>query len=137
MLLSSKNSADKHHRRILDSTEGVIFMGTPHCGSTLADWASVCVSVSKLAASPNSSLVTVLQPEPEVLARIQQEFHSMLRARNGARKKQMRIVCFYEDLSTPGIGSVSDEASYPVEMLGIHAYRLTDCPQTLSNIACI
>lgn len=137
MLLSSKNSADKHHRQVLDSTEGVVFLGTPHCGSTLADWASVCASLSRLAVSPNNSLVTVLQPESEVLARIQQEFHSMLRARSDAGKKQMRIVCFYEDLSTPGIGSVSDETSYPLEILGMHPYHVTDCPQTLSNTACI
>jgi hypothetical protein len=117
MLLASKNSADEHHRRVLDSTEGIVFMGTPHCGSRLADWASVCLSVTNLVNSPSRRLVTVLQPESEVLARIQQEFHNMLRARNNSGKQQIRITCFYEDLVTPGLGLVSGETLYSLMML--------------------
>jgi hypothetical protein len=117
MLLTSKNSADEHHRRVLDSAEGVVFMGTPHCGSALADWANVCLSVTHLVNSPNRSLVTVLHPESEVLARVQQEFHNMLRMRSSSGKQQMRIICFYEDLVTPGLGLVSDEIPCPLIVL--------------------
>ena len=107
MLLSAKNSAEEPSRQVLESTEGVIFMGTPHCGSRLADWAKVFTSVAKLVRSVNKSIIAVLRPESEVLARIQQEFHTMIRARNEAGKQRLRITCFFEDLDTPGIGPVS------------------------------
>lgn len=107
MLLSAKNSAEAHLRQVLESTEGICFMGTPHCGSQLADWAKVVTSVARLVKRLNESIITVLQPESEVLARIQQEFHTMLRARNDAGKQDLRITCFFEDRDTPGIGSVS------------------------------
>ncbi len=106
MLLSSKNSAEPHHRHILEATEGIVFMGTPHCGSQLADWAKIGTSMAKLVKRLNESIISVLQPDSEVLARIQQEFHTMIRARNDAGKRQIRIVCFFEDLPTPGIGEV-------------------------------
>ena len=107
MLLSSKNSAEDYLRQVLESVEGIIFMGTPHCGSQLADWAKMFSSVAKLVKRLNQSIITVLQPESETLARIQQEFHTMLRARSDAGKHKLRITCFYEDLDTPGIGAVS------------------------------
>ncbi len=107
MLLSAKNSAEDHYRQVLESTKGISFMGTPHCGSQLADWARVFTSVAKLVKRLNEPLITVLQPESEVLARIQQEFHTMIRARNEAGRPKMRMVCFFEDLDTPGVGAVS------------------------------
>ena len=107
MLLTAKNSAEEHYRRILESTRGLVFMGTPHCGSHLADWAKVFTSVAKLVKRLNESIVNVLQPESEVLARIQQDFHTMIRARNDAGKPRLRITCFYEDIATPGVGTVS------------------------------
>ena len=110
MLLSSKNSAEDYYRQILESTEGICFLGTPHCGSQLADWGKIFTSVAKLVTKLNDSMVTVLQPESEVLARIQQEFHTMIRARNDAGKSKLRICCFYEDHDTTGIGSVSPAA---------------------------
>ena len=81
-------------------------MGTPHCGSQLADWAKIGTSMAKVVKRLNESIVSVLQPGSEVLARIQQDFHTMLRARNDEGKRKIRIVCFYEDLDTPGIGAV-------------------------------
>lgn len=81
-------------------------MGTPHCGSQLADWAKIGTSMAKLVKRLNESIISVLQPDSEVLARVQQEFHTMMRARSYAGKHQIRIVCFYEDLPTPGIGEV-------------------------------
>ncbi|KAK3708301.1 hypothetical protein LTR37_011566 [Vermiconidia calcicola] len=115
MLLSAKNSAEDYCREILESTSGVAFMGTPHCGSQLAVWAKMGTSMAKLVKRVNDSVITVLEPESEVLARIQQEFHTMIRARNDAGKHSMRITCFFEDLETPGVGLVvpKDSAILP------------------------
>lgn len=107
MLRISRGSAEEHHRRVLEQTEGIAFMGTPHCGSHAADWAKVVTSVAKLVKGVNDSIIKALQPDSEVLERIQQDFHTMIRSRNEAGKYKIQITCFYEDLSIPGIGLVS------------------------------
>jgi len=78
MLLASKNSAEAHLNRVLEATEGVVFMGTPHCGSKWAEWGMVFTSVTKVVKNTNSAIVDVLRPESEVLARIQNEFQTMV-----------------------------------------------------------
>jgi len=52
----------------------------------------------------NSKIFEILRIDSEVLARIQTDFHTMLRARLGKGKKPMTITCFYEELPIPGIG---------------------------------
>lgn len=55
----------------------------------------------------NSQIVEVLKSDSEVLARIQTEFHTMLRARAKNGDQPIEITCFYEELPLPGIGIVS------------------------------
>lgn len=55
----------------------------------------------------NSQIIEVLKSESEVLARIQTEFHTMLRARAKNGDQPIEITCFYEELPLPGIGTVS------------------------------
>ncbi|KAI9710416.1 MAG: hypothetical protein M1812_007452 [Candelaria pacifica] len=105
-LLSSKNSAEPHIQSLLDHTVGVCFLGTPHCGSEIANWASVFGNIASVVRTTNMSLLNVLKPESEVLARIQQEFHTMLRARRNQGLEPLKITCFYEELAVRGIGEI-------------------------------
>lgn len=138
MLVSSKNSAEEHHRQILESTRCIAFMGTPHCGSQLADWAKVGTSMTKIVKRLNENIISVLQPDSEVLARIQQEFHTMLRARNDESKPKIKIVCFYEDLDTTGIGAVRS-LSCSVKLCRLPRQRLTVTGRTQAfcNLTCL
>lgn len=83
------------------------FLGTPHCGADLAHWAKIFGNVTNLFKTTNVSLLETLKPESEVLARIQKEFHTMLRARQDDGKDQIKISCFYEELPVKGVGEVS------------------------------
>jgi hypothetical protein len=56
----------------------------------------------------NPQILQVLQRDSEVLARIQDSFHVMVRARNQQGIRQIEITCFFEELPLPGIGSVSE-----------------------------
>ncbi|KAI9761776.1 MAG: hypothetical protein M1835_008116, partial [Candelina submexicana] len=103
-LLASKNSAEPHIQSLLNHTLGVCFLGTPHCGSELANWASIFGSIAKVVRTTNTSLLDVLKPESEVLARIQQEFHTMLRARQNMGLEPLKVTCFYEELAVRGVG---------------------------------
>jgi hypothetical protein len=103
-MLASRNSPEPHLQRVYDSTVGVCFLGTPHCGSTLANWATVFSQIAGTVKKINTELLRVLQPESEVLARIQGDFHAMLRNRGG--RPPMAITCFYEELPVKGVGEV-------------------------------
>ena len=105
-LLASKNSAEKHLQNILSCTRGIVFLGTPHMGSTLA-WPELLAKLVSIVKQTNSQILEVLQHESEVLARIQKEFHSMIRVRADNRHPSIAITCFYEQLPLPGIGEVS------------------------------
>lgn len=105
----STYSANSNRQKVIESTEGVVFMGTPHCGSRLAEWATMFTAVGRLVNRLNNSIVTVLKPDSEVLARIQDQFHSRLRNQRSSGQHAWRIMCFYEDHDTVGIGAVSSD----------------------------
>ena len=92
---------------MLEHTIGIAFIGTPFCGSHLAAWAGVLGGISNLLKKSNIPLIEVLKPESEVLARVQQEFHSMIRDRTKNDLTAAEITCFFEDLPFPGVGLVS------------------------------
>jgi len=52
-------------------------------------------------------MLTVLDRESEVLARIQDQFHAMIRSRNDDGYDSIQITCFYEELPVLGVGVVS------------------------------
>ena len=55
----------------------------------------------------NPHILAVLESESEVLARVQDEFHAMVRSRNQERLQPIEITCFFEELPLPGVGVVS------------------------------
>lgn len=105
--MTSKNSAEPHIQNILECTRGIAFLGTPHHGSDLTKWGITLTRITNLVGSANPDIVGVLKPDSEVLARIQSEFHNMIRARQNNRKPQINITCFFEELSIRVVGVVS------------------------------
>lgn len=55
----------------------------------------------------NPQILQVLKSDSEVLARIQDNFHVMVRARNQEGIRPIEITCFFEELPLPGVGFVS------------------------------
>lgn len=103
----SKNSADEHLRNILPCTKGILFLGTPHTGAGLAKWAELMAKSIGFIKQSNSQIIEVLESDSEVLARIQTEFHTMLRARAKHGDQPIDITCFFEELPLLGVGIVS------------------------------
>jgi len=81
-------------------------MGTPHMGSAKAEWASILSRLSSVLRETNRKILSVLEPESEVLANVQQEFHTMLDDRSRNRGSLVEIHCFYEEVAVLGIGKV-------------------------------
>jgi protein SERAC1 len=93
-------------QKILQCTRGIVFLGTPHRGSAFATWAALLAQSIGLIKQTNSKILDVLEKDSEVLARIQTDFHTMLRARANGVNKSIEVTCFYEELPLPGVGEV-------------------------------
>jgi hypothetical protein len=94
-----------HLKTIIDSTIGIAFLGTPHAGAGgLATMAKKSAQLLGLVHNVNTRIVGVLQTDSEVLAILQQSFHTMLRARE---PRKIDISCFFEQIQVPGIGWVT------------------------------
>ncbi|KAF4546069.1 SesB-related regulatory protein [Lasiodiplodia theobromae] len=127
-LLISRGSSELHVKDILEGTFAIVFMGTPHHGSNLANWRIHLTRLSSLIMQTNKKIVRVLDPGSEVLANIQQEFHTMIRDRVQHIQKDVQIFCFYEEKQFRGIGKIVDDhssilASYP--NASIHANHVS------------
>ncbi len=104
-ILLSRNNPEAHLRAIFDCIKGIIFMGTPHKGSWMADWAKITASAIGLAKSVNKSLLGILETDDQLLESIQVEFWSMVRGlREGGRG--FEVTCFFEELPLPVVGKV-------------------------------
>jgi hypothetical protein len=114
--LVARGAAQQHLKDILESTVAIAFMGTPHAGSPKADWATPLTRLSNVLRKTNSEIVQVLKPGSEMLANLQQEFHTMLDNRSKNHKKTMEIFCFYEELPVVGVGEVGERiGGWPFE----------------------
>ncbi|KAF5489265.1 Protein SERAC1 [Colletotrichum siamense] len=110
-LVSSRHHSEAHLRAILESTKGIVFLGTPHHGSELANWAEKLSLSIGLVKQTNTNLIRVLRRNSEVLARIQDSFHNMIKAMSKEGKEAIEITCFYEELPLPSVGLVVPQDS--------------------------
>lgn len=94
----------KTHRRhpalgeIYGSTIGVIFMGTPHRGSSKESYGDIAANVARLSLrQPNKQLLQTLKPDSQILEKQRDGFTTV--------SNDMAIVCIREELPT-GVGMV-------------------------------
>jgi hypothetical protein len=122
-ILRSRNNPDAHLRNIFHCTKGVIFIGTPHKGSWMADWAKISAGALGLVKSTNKSLLEILRTDNQFLEAIQVDFWCMIRElrENGRR---LEVICFFEELPLPVVGKVVSKNSATLEgynLVSIHA----------------
>ena len=79
---------------IRSSTTGIVFLGTPHEGTTIAQWASFLSMIK----GNDNRLLEQLQPKAETLFELSHDFASGY--------KQLSTVCFYEKLSNTYVGGM-------------------------------
>ncbi|MCJ1265678.1 hypothetical protein MMC22_005558 [Lobaria immixta] len=105
-LIAARQRPENHLQNILHSTRGIIFLGTPHHGAGLAMWAEKLARSIGLLKQTSPQILAVLERDSEVLARIQDHFHTMIRSRNKDGFQPIEITCFYEELPLQGVGIV-------------------------------
>ncbi|MCJ1266225.1 hypothetical protein MMC22_006108 [Lobaria immixta] len=125
-LWTSRNHPEKHLRQVSSCTIGILFLGTPHHGADLAAWAKFGTTIAKIFKSANSDIVSVLQRGSEMLARVQDGFHGLLRMRVN-EGSEIALTCFFEELPLPAVGKVVDMDSAIIPgyaSYGIHANHM-------------
>ena len=96
--LNFSQSERTHLSKILPATIGVIFLGTPHRGSTSASMGKWAFEVTRvLAKKPNTALLRDLERSSETLDRIGQGFSQLI------GDKRIKIQSFYEELHMKGL----------------------------------
>ncbi|RAH78649.1 putative ribonuclease p/mrp subunit [Aspergillus japonicus CBS 114.51] len=109
MARESRNS-DWHLRCLETYTIGLLFLGTPHRGASLATWGERLARVLNIVKPVNSQILGLLEPRSRELLEMRRSFHNLLERRKeeGAR---VRIVCFYETIPTFKSCVVSEESA--------------------------
>ncbi|KAF5542280.1 hypothetical protein FNAPI_10038 [Fusarium napiforme] len=105
-LVTAKQRSEQHLQDIVNFTRGVIFLGTPHHGSSLAKIGELVSRSVGLIKETNSDIVQVLTRDSEVLARIQDSFQALLMTRSKDEATMIDITCFYEELPTKKFGVI-------------------------------
>ncbi|KAK4246934.1 hypothetical protein C7999DRAFT_41647 [Corynascus novoguineensis] len=126
-LVTSRQRPERHLQNILQSTRGIAFLGTPHHGSGLARWAELLSPHIGLFKQTDTEIVAVLQRESEVLAQIQEGFHTMVIARGDDGQGKIEITCFFEELPLRGIGQVVPQGAAILPgyiPIGIHSNHM-------------
>ncbi|CAP99847.1 Pc22g25590 [Penicillium rubens Wisconsin 54-1255] len=93
---------------ISSSSIGLIFMGTPQYGSSLASYREKLARGMKIVHTANRDMVGALHPDSNNAQRVGNEFQSMLRRGDLA----LNIFCFYEAKNMNGtVGKIVEENS--------------------------
>ncbi|KAH7173733.1 uncharacterized protein B0J16DRAFT_294087 [Fusarium flagelliforme] len=105
-LVTAKQRSEQHLQDIANLTRGVIFLGTPHHGSSLAKIGELVSRSVGMIKNTNSDIVQVLTRDSEVLARIVDSFQALVMTRSRNEGNTIEITCFYEELPQKRVGLV-------------------------------
>ena len=122
-ILLSRNNPEAHLRSIFDCVKGIVFMGTPHKGSWMSEWARIPARVLGFVKSTNKSLLEILETDSPLLESIQLRFLAMIRELRESGRR-LEVTCFFEELSLPTVGKVVSRESATLEgynQFSVHA----------------
>lgn len=123
-LLAARNNATRHLREIFMAAKGVVFLGTPHRGSLMADRGKLPAYVLSMVKSTNRSLLQILETNDRFSRAIHHDFLNMLRGLPEQEGREIKVVCFYEELPMPRVGVIVSKESATFagyQQSGIHA----------------
>ena len=94
-IIASRESAEPHLKAIFTHVKGILFMGTPHTGSWIAEWAKIPAWGLGVVKSSNRSILSILQTEDQLLESLHISFLSMLRDLRDNQQRRIAVTCFF------------------------------------------
>ena len=91
---------------MVDSTAGVVFLGTPHRGSNLANWGGLGADFIHIVKDVNQAIVKLLRPDSRILFQLRDSFIKLVIRRALHRPHALKIKCYFEELGITLIGKV-------------------------------
>jgi Putative serine esterase (DUF676) len=108
---------DPRYRSELAATHGVMFVGTPHRGSSSASLGKIAFEISRVfLQSPNLKILRSLEPDSDMLERISRQFNTII-----STESRIKLHSFREELAYHGtmiVPSASATIGIPVETQG-------------------
>lgn len=104
ILTQERIHGDRNEQNIPRLTKGVLFLGTPHAGSSAASWAEIGRKILRwCGVSTTKDGLKNLNVGSEKLRLLSEEFGRVLFSRNGSKEAcdNLQISCFYEEKATP------------------------------------
>jgi hypothetical protein len=99
-LCMSASSVEEHLKQVDQCTKAVAFLGTPHCGSNLALFATSVGNILKAGGKRvNVDILRILEPNSQLLGNAEDSFGVWLR-----NKSSFNITCFFKELELLSIG---------------------------------
>ncbi|KAH8595071.1 Alpha/Beta hydrolase protein [Bisporella sp. PMI_857] len=100
---SKRSTHQPQYLPIYDSTNAIIFLGTPHGGSTSTNWGLLASNLTKFALQgPSERIIKGLKPNSELLENLRKVFLQML------EDNKFKIHTFYETKSMLGMYGLND-----------------------------
>ncbi|KAI4180178.1 MAG: hypothetical protein LQ346_007042 [Caloplaca aetnensis] len=125
---------DPEQGAIYAQIAGVIFLGTPHRGSGKTQYAHIIGNIFSTVKKVSQKIINVLEQDSDVLdvkwqySLNDQGFHSTLenqRQSFTSVSKDIRLVCLYEELSTPPIGLVVPQHSAVIDGYNVRSASIS------------
>jgi hypothetical protein len=101
-LLCCHSSNEKRMRPVLASTKAMMFMGTPHSGSHLANWGETLAKLLSNIHTTNPDILGLLGPGSQLLVNLQTDFQQMLLN----PEAHIFVFYFYEEYAVSGLGKI-------------------------------
>ncbi|OAA62009.1 kinesin light chain [Niveomyces insectorum RCEF 264] len=99
----SQHSAEDTLASLAASLVGIVFMGTPHDGSSFASAAGLLVASVGWFKSTNKTLLRALKKDNAIAADTDNEFWEAWKVIERTSSAQIRIFCFFEILPLPAV----------------------------------
>lgn len=102
VVAGNRSSPSDNTQIISKHVRGIVFLGTPFCGSEIANWVSRLNKVADYIFESSKANISDLKSKSDTLQHLIEEFANVLRKRDNS-DDSILTTFFYEQLKTQGV----------------------------------